>query len=75
MSWQRATPEDYHCMVLRSEQQLPPGQIQKCELDKGMASLWNELLPRLRHISAADIKGDTSIQNTDSRLGQGERQA
>jgi hypothetical protein len=70
LSWQRATPEDCYCMVLRSGQQLPPGQIQNCELDQGMASLWNELLPRLRQLSAADIKGDISIRNTDSRLGQ-----
>jgi hypothetical protein len=62
-------------VVLRSDQQLSPGQIQKCELDQGMASLWNELLPRLRQLSDADIKGDISIRNTDSRLGQGERPA
>ena len=73
MSWQRATPEYYHCMVLRSDQQLPPGQIQKCELNQGIASLWNELMPRLKQLSAAGIKGEIGIGNTDSRLGQGER--
>ena len=74
LSWQRATPEDYNCMVLKSNQQLQQGQIQKCEMDEEVASLWNELLPRLKWLSVADIKGDTGIRNTDSRLGQGKRQ-
>jgi hypothetical protein len=58
-------------MVLRSDQQLQQGQIQKCEMQEEVASLWNELLPRLKQLSAVDIKGDAGIRNTDSRLGQG----
>jgi hypothetical protein len=61
-------------MVLSSDQQQHQGQTQKCEMDEGVAGLWNELLPRLRQLSAADIKGDIGIRNTDSRLGQGEGQ-
>jgi hypothetical protein len=52
-------------MVLRSDQQ--QGQQQGCEMGQGVASLWNELLPRLKQLTAADTHG----RGTDSRLGQG----
>ncbi|PNF29227.1 hypothetical protein B7P43_G10772 [Cryptotermes secundus] len=67
LSWKRATPEDYNCVVLRSDQQQ---QTQRCELGEGVASLWNELLPRLKQLNAADAQGDTNSRTTDSRLGQ-----
>jgi hypothetical protein len=71
LSWKRATPEDYNCMVLRSDQQ--QGQTQRCEMGEGVASLWNELLPRLNQLNAADTQGDTNSRSTDSRLGQGKQ--
>lgn len=60
-------------MVLRSDQQQGQGQTQRCEMGEGMASLWNELLPRLKQLNAADEQGDTNSRTTDSRLGQGKQ--
>lgn len=72
LSWQRATPEDYNCVVLRSDlqQQQQQGESQRCEMGDGVTSLWNELLPRLKQLSAAEAQGDTNGRSTDSRLGQ-----
>jgi hypothetical protein len=61
-------------MVLRSDQQQQQqGQTQRCEMGEGVASLWNELLPRLKQLNVADAKGDTNSRTTDSRLGQGKQ--
>ncbi|KDR10633.1 acetylcholinesterase-like [Zootermopsis nevadensis] len=69
LSWKRATPEDYNCMVLRSEQQ-QQGQSMSCELGQEEAGLWNDLLPRLQQMTAADTQSGSDTRTTDSRLGQ-----
>jgi hypothetical protein len=58
-------------MVLRSDEQ--QGQTQRCEMGEGVVSLWNELLPRLKQLNAANAQGDTNSRTTDSRLGQGKQ--
>lgn len=60
-------------MVLRSEQQ-QQGQSMSCELGQEEAGLWNDLLPRLQQMTAADTQSGSDTRTTDSRLGQGEKQ-
>jgi hypothetical protein len=60
-------------MVLRSDEQ--QGQTQSCEMGEWVASLWNELMPRLKQLTAMHAQGDPDGRITDSRLGQGKELA
>ncbi|PSN45876.1 hypothetical protein C0J52_11030 [Blattella germanica] len=68
LSWRRATPEDFSCMLLRSEQQSSPQQ--KCILEENKAGLWNELLPRLQQLASTQTSQHTDSTTPDTRFGQ-----
>ncbi|KAJ9587702.1 hypothetical protein L9F63_018853, partial [Diploptera punctata] len=66
LSWRRATPEDYNCNLLRSEQQQQ--QLQGCELTEDVASLWNDLLPRLQQLTITQPPQQIDATSQNPRL-------